>query len=78
MITASGDMVRIRFNERLGGELGGIVDGLCKFAKEQLEEEGHPGWCVLEWEACSLRTYLLAQVSYATGLGPSSWWGLTA
>ena len=63
--------VRIRFNETLGSELGGIVNGMCKLALEQLEEEGHPGWCVLEWEACSLRTYLLAQVSVAIGLGPS-------
>lgn len=76
--------VRIRFNETLGSELGRSVDGMCKLALEQLEEDGHPGWSVLDWEACYFNNLFfgypdnilinnkVAQVSLAIGLGPSA------
>ena len=68
VLTMSGVMVRITFSDKLSSELHIMVSDMCELALEQWEEDGHPGWSVLGWEASYLRTYLLAQVSYATCL----------
>lgn len=63
MPAANGAVIVITMNARLGSDLCGVVDACCKLALEQLQEDGHPGWSVLEWEVDSLYTYLLAQVT---------------
>lgn len=59
----NGAVVRITFNARLGSEQHGMVDDCRKIARKHLQEDGHPGWSVLEWEVGSLHTYLCAQVT---------------
>ena len=68
VLTEIGAVVRITYNGMLGSELHGMVDECRKIALEQMQGDGHLGWSVLEWEAASLHTYLLAQVIHAARL----------